>query len=253
MWVKSGIGFVLIAAGILCAPLAYAGWQSGEFQSGGKPVSEHHCAPETPGAHPAIIILYQGLGYSYEQDQYEDMCLDLAEHGYFAESIEYFSQTGVPSTMTLSAASAADAANLPTFEREVKSGLDTLANNPAVDSKRVALMGFSMGAYLALAVGAQEHQRVAAIVEYYGALYPQFEPLAKDLPPTLILHGSGDQVVSVADARRLDQLMSQADRPHEIHVYPMFQHGFNFAQGYNRGDWWDRTLEFLDKYLKPET
>jgi carboxymethylenebutenolidase len=247
------VGFAVVAALLLSAPIAEAGWQQGEFQSGDKPVSEHHCTPETPGAHPAVIILYQGLGYSYLQDQYEDMCLDLAEHGYFAESIEYFSQTGVPSTMTLSAASAADAANLPTFEREVKSGLDTLAKNPAVDSKHVALMGFSMGAYLALAVGAQEHQRVAAVVEYYGALYAQFEPLAKDLPPTLILHGSGDQVVSVSSAHRLDQLMSQTNRPHEIYVYPMLGHGFNFANGYNRGDWWDRTLEFLDKYLKPGT
>lgn len=245
---KSTVGLAIVMALLLCASVAEARWQQGEFQSGGKPVSEHHCAPATPGPHPAVIVLYSGLGYANDEDQYEDMCLDLAEHGYFVESIEYFTQTG---TSTSLSNSRGDIANLPTFDREIRSGLDALARNPAVDPMRVALMEFSLGAYLALSVGGEEDQRVAAIVEYYGGLFPQFEPLAKDLPPTLILHGSGDQIVSVSSAHRLDELMSQASRPHEIHVYPTLAHGFNFTLGYNRGDWWDRTLEFLEKYLKP--
>ena len=244
------VGIAIVAALLLSAPNVGAGWQQGEFQAGGKPVSEHHCAPATPGPHPAVILLYSGLGYANDEDQYEDMCLDLAEHGYFVESIEYFTQTG---TSTSFSNSRGDIANLPIFDREIRSGLDALAKNPAVDSRREALMGFSLGAYLALSVGGEEHQRVAAIVEYYGGLFPQFEPLAKDLPPTLILHGTGDQVVSVSSAHHLDDLMSLANRPHEIHVYPTLAHGFNFTDGYNRGDWWDRTLEFLKKYLKPET
>jgi len=39
------------------------------------------------------------------------------------------------------------------------------------------------------------------------------------MPPTLILHGDKDVLVNVAEAHSLDELLTAANRPHEMHIY----------------------------------
>ena len=67
------------------------------------------------------------------------------------------------------------ASDFPIFEKEIESGIDALSKNPAVDPKRIGMIGFSLGAHLSLAVGAQQPTKVAAIVDCYGELFPEFE------------------------------------------------------------------------------
>jgi carboxymethylenebutenolidase len=227
---------------------ARAQWQQGDFQSRGKPVTEYHCEPSMPGPHPAVILLHGAGPEGLDESQFQDMCSDLASHGYYGEFIEYYSATGPVSP---------DDPNdifqvkFPVFEDEIRDGIEALAKNPAVDSKRIALVGFSLGAFLSLATGAENPGKVAAIVEYYGGLLPNLEAQASNLPPTLILHGGRDIIVAVQQAHTLDQLMTRDKRPHEIHIYPSASHAFNFGPGADGRDAWTRTLDFLDKYLKP--
>jgi dienelactone hydrolase len=231
---------------------AGAGWTKGSFESAGMPVDEYHCAPSGPGAHPAVILLH-GLSFpGAGNETFEQMCTDLAAHGYLAEFIEFYGERG--------AATIGDPSrdrHFPFWMAEVHSGLDALDSNPGVDPKRVALIGFSLGAFLSLATGAQNPGRIAAIVEYYGALAAPFHSGVKNLPPTLIIHGEKDKLVPVARADALDQMLTRAGRPHEVHIFPDAQHGFNFPgmrRWYNRSDAhdaWNRTLEFLGKYLAP--
>ena len=93
----------LATALILVVPTgALAGWTKGTFQSGGKPVEECHCTPASTGIHPAVILLH-GLSLpGGGNETFEKICTDLAAQGYFAEFIEFYSQTGegtrVPTT-----------------------------------------------------------------------------------------------------------------------------------------------------------
>src|SRR5579863_5977024 len=72
--------------------------------------------------------------------------------------------------------------NFPVWLEEIHSGLDALDKNPAVDPHRVALMGFSLGSFLSLSVGAVDPEQIAAIVEYYGGLPPRLQYGAKSMP-----------------------------------------------------------------------
>ncbi len=233
---------------LVSAPFAGAQWQAGEFQSGGKPVTEDHCGPSSAGPHPAVILLHGAGPEGIDESQFQDMCADLAGRGYYAEFLEYYSATGPVSP---------DDPNdifqvkFPIFKDEIRDGIEALQKNPAVDPKRIALVGFSLGAYLSLAVGAENPGKVAAIVEYYGGLLPNLDGQAANLPPTLILHGGRDVIVAVQQAHSLDQLMTRGQLPHEVHIYPSAGHAFNFAPGADGRDAWARTLDFLDKYLKP--
>jgi carboxymethylenebutenolidase len=227
---------------------ASANWIGGEFASNGKPVEEHHCVPAGAGPHPAVVLLHgaapkKGFG----DPGFEKMCTDLAAQGYYTEFIEYYSQTDAvgpdrPKEMMQ---------DFPIWLAEIKSGLDDLDKNPAVDPHRVAMMGFSLGAYLSLSTGALDPSQVAAIVEYYGGLPPRLHPMAKTMPPTLILHGDKDSIVPVREAQELDQLLTENNRPHEMKIYEGANHAFNFEglPFWYRADYgqdaWDRSLKFL--------
>jgi carboxymethylenebutenolidase len=238
------------AAAILlfAASSAHAGWVKGEFTSNGKPVQEYHCVPKGSGPHPAVVMLH---GATIRKDagnpEYEKMCGELADLGYYVEFIEYYSQTdavgpGQPAQM---------AQNFPTWLEEIHSGLDALDKNPVVDPHRVALMGFSLGSFLSLSVGAVDPSQIAAIVEYYGGLPPTLQYGAKTMPPTLILHGDKDVLVPVAMAHELDEMLTKEKRPHEMKIYEGTNHGFNFPElpfWYNADDAqdaWSRSVKFL--------
>ncbi len=246
-------GALVAAVFLFSAAIAQAGWVKGEFTSGGKPVEEYHCAPSGSGPHPAVVILHGASGQKeVANDSFEKMCGQLADHGYYAEFIEYYSQTeavGPESPLEMRK-------YFPVWLDEIQSGIDALDKNPAVDPHRVALMGFSLGAFLSLSTGALAPDQIAAIVEYYGGLPPRLRSGAKQMPPTLILHGDKDALVNVSQAHELDELLTAANRPHEMHIYEGANHAFNFAElpfWYNAEDAqdaWNRSLKFLAANLK---
>lgn len=246
-------GALAAAVFLFSAGYARAGWVKGEFTSVGKPVDEYHCAPAGNGPHPAVVILHGASGQKeVANPSFEKMCGQLADQGYYAEFIEYYSQTEAVGPDN----PAATRKYFPVWLAEIQSGLDALDKNPAVDPHRVALMGFSLGSFLSLSVGAIDPDQVAAIVEYYGGLPRRLEGGAKTMPPTLILHGDQDSLVNVSQAHSLDALLTAAKRPHEMHIYPGANHAFNFPElsfWYNAEDAqdaWNRTLKFLAVNLK---
>lgn len=240
-----------LAAG---SPAHAAGWTQGEFQSGGKPVEEDHCIPTGAGPFPAVVMLHGAGPRDMANHDFGDFCSKLADHGYYTEFIEYYSQT--------TPASAGDVRSMvrdfSTWLDEVRSGIAALKQNPAVNSKKVALMGFSLGSYISLTYGATYPGDVAAIVEYYGGLAPELYENAAAMPPVLILHGDADRIVPLSQATDLDAVLTRAKRPHEMKIYPGAQHGFNFPGAmvwYNQSaanDAWNRSLKFLDTYLKSD-
>jgi carboxymethylenebutenolidase len=231
---------------------ASAAWVKGEFTSAGKPVQEYHCTPASPAPSPVVMILHgasrRGTGYA----EFEQICTDLAAQGYFAEFIEYYSQT--PAVQGNQPAQMQK--YFPVWLAEIRDGVAALRSNSDVDSTRVGLLGYSLGAFLALSSGALAPDKYAAIVEYYGGLPPPLREQVRKMPPVLILHGDADTIVPVAIARQLDDVLTSASRPHEMRLYPRAQHAFNFPGAigwYNAADAadsWKLTLDFFAKYLK---
>ncbi len=235
--------------------MAQAGWTPGQFQSDGKPVEENHCVPAGEGPFPAVIILHGSGARDFGTEDYEAMCSKLADAGYYGEFIEYYSQTDAVSPGDLDGMHR----NYPIWLNEIHSGVAALKKNPTVNSRKIGLMGFSLGAYLAVDYGATYPDEVSAIVEYYGGLSPELYPRVAMLPPVLILHGDIDRMVPVSQARDLDAAMTKAGRPHEMKIYPGAEHAFNFPSAFMwykpsfTNDAWDRGIKFFDKYLKSDS
>jgi len=224
--------------------------QNGQFESDGKPVEDYYCVPPGPGAHPAVILLHASVPRGSGNEEFAERCRELAAAGYYAMFLEYYSQAGPARPGDRPVTGQGFAAwvneNFPVWTREIADGIDALAQNPAVERDRIALIGHSLGAFLALAVGASEGGRVAAVVEYYGGMNNSYLPMAANMPPTLILHGSADSTVPVRYAYNLDALLTRYNRPHDIKIYPGAGHGLDPK---TRADAWRSSLDFLRRYL----
>src|ERR1700730_3203699 len=89
--VAAAIAIILALA--IGSPSHAARWTQGESQSDGKLVQENHCVPAGSGPFPAVIMLHGAGPRDMGTSDFEDFCSKLAEHGYYTEFIEYYSQT----------------------------------------------------------------------------------------------------------------------------------------------------------------
>lgn len=190
---------------------------------------------------PAVIGLHGSGGSSERMAEPASL---LAAQGFAVYVPHYFERTGTTSV-----------ADKPTILRHFLAWAKTLwdaisfvAERPEVDAQHIGLLGFSLGAYLALSVAAVD-SRVQAVVEFFGGLPKESRFFMRRLCPVLILHGDADQIVPVAEAYHLRQVLEKKEMPYEMQIYPGVGHGFS-------GEIWQdaglRTLTFLQKYLTVE-
>jgi len=209
------------------------------FQSGGNPIRLDAYLPETPnGSVPAVIALHGAGGNVSGMERYASM---LAAQGFAVYVLHYFDRTG-----TDSADKPTILSNFPLWMKTLWDAISFVETQPQVDGKRIALLGFSLGAYLSLANSAID-QRVQAVVEFFGGMPKEMHLFMRRLCPVLILHGEADATVPVEEAYQLQKLLEKKGIPYEIKIYPGAGHGFEDAE-----IWRDaglRSLEFLQKHL----
>jgi phospholipase/carboxylesterase len=89
-----------------------------------------------------------------------------------------------------------------------------------VDESRIALVGFSQGAMMALHVGLRRARALAGIVGISGILTggARLKEEAKSKPPTLLIHGSEDDMIPVGALFQSAQEMAAADLSAQWHV-----------------------------------
>ena len=211
---------------------------SANFRSGGRSITVQEFVPAAPGRYPAVLALYGSGGI--REGWAEQPARLLAGQGYSVFVVHYFDRTG-----TVWADRETTRTNFPVWMGTVGDAISFAAQHAFVDANRIGLLGFSLGAYLALSVASLE-PRVRAVVEFFGGIPEELHGFTR-MPPILILHGEQDRVVPVSEAIRLQQLLTRAGTPYEMKLYPAAGHGFNGLQLLDAGQ---RTVKFLRKYLK---
>ncbi len=208
------------------------------FNSNAKTISLTKFQPTSSALHPTVIVLYGSGGMLVGGPMFREYARMLARRGYQAFILHFFDRTD-----TEMATEEIRRAYLPVWQETICEGIDYLIQQENVDKQRIGLLGFSLGAYLALAVASQGC-RVNTIVEFFGALPPQMGD--KKWPATLILHGEEDSVVSVNEAYNIAQWLQAQESFYELQIYPQQGHGFTGAAG---KDALQRTLTFFAEHL----
>jgi dienelactone hydrolase len=216
-------------------------WQD-RFPSGKDKVAAEIFQPAGRGSFPVVVLLH-GAGPRKAEKHYQHLAQNLAENGYLAVYVHYYDRgrrgRGSRSQWGLAVSDAL------TFASRLESA----------DSQRIAVVGYSLGAFLALNRAPQD-ARVRAVVAYYGGISHGDAPEnARAMPPTLLFHGTADRVVPVRRSLETVAALRKEGRPVDLVVYPGARHGFclNSREGVDgraADDSWARTLTFLDYQLR---
>jgi carboxymethylenebutenolidase len=209
------------------------------FESGGKSIRLDCFLPNADGQRfPAIIGLHGSGGGHGSMAEPASL---LAAQGHAVYVLHYFERTGTTQIDGLPTI----ARNFPAWMKTLWDAVSFIATQPSVDPERIGLLGFSLGAYLALSAAAID-SRVKIVVDYFGGFPREMKLFMRRFCPVLILHGEQDATVPVAEAYHLQQMLVKKQIPYEMKIYPGVGHGFS-------GEIWRdsglRTLAFLNQHL----
>jgi dienelactone hydrolase len=210
------------------------------FISGGKSIRIERYAPAGDQAYPAVIALHGSTGM--EDSFSERPARLLAGQGYTVFLLHYFDRTGTTDQPTPQEMHSL----FPDWMATISDAITHTQELPQVQTNGIALIGISLGGYLALAMGATD-PRVKAVVEFCGGLPQELYASNPKLPPILVLHGEEDRAVPIAEAHRLQELAERTGSICECKLYPGEGH---YLSTMTMIDAAQRVPAFLNKYLK---
>lgn len=212
------------------------------FPSGKDKVLIQIYKPKAEGRFPLVIMLH-GSDPRLGEKHYIEMATDLARNDYVCFFVKFYDR-GRKSRGTRT-----------DWTNSISDAITYAISKDYVDSDKIALLGYSLGAFLALNY-APSDDRVKAVVAYYGGISPGVLPSAgKKMPPTLLLHGTLDRTVPYRRSLEAFQALRSTGQPVDVVIYKNVGHGFLLHtrggfDDYAGEDSWSRTLFFLNFHLK---
>jgi carboxymethylenebutenolidase len=236
------------------------------FVSAGKRVAVERFEPAGPGICPALLLLH---GLDGPGPVYRILAKRLSARGYVVFLVHYFDRTATrkESLPELSKQFRAGLGQIQSDNKEfpsvratfeswhgaIRDAVSHVRRHPRVDSRRIGLVGFSMGGFLAVAAAARADLQIACVAELFGGLPPGYEAELRRMPPTLIIHGERDTTVPVREAHALAKRLRAAERTCEVRIYRGVGHGFETVSGcpclLSVLDAQRRTVSFLARHL----
>ena len=238
---NSGAAAVALALNLFGGQGASAEPRTETFVSGRTPITVEWFQPAAAAGtrSPAVLLLHGADGMT-RADTYRLGARALAAAGFHVVLLRYFERTGDRRANWSSLREDA-----PLWLETVRDAVGHVSARPEVDAERIAVVGFSLGASLALAA-AGEDSRIKAVVDVFGPM-PTGAEKATRIPPVLILHGARDRIVPVGNAHRLEALLKARRVPHEVKIYPDQGHGFHGPAQFDAAG---RILAFLERHLR---
>jgi dienelactone hydrolase len=183
---------------------------------------------EANGKVPAVIILHGASGVN---DYYFKVADMLNNMGIAAFVVDSYEQRGIQS-------------GEETFEKlfhsyatrisDAYAALELLSTHPKIDKRRIAVMGYSHGAKVALFVASEKIRwsfiaddlRFAAVIAYYPGCFPQFKNIDFTDAPVLLLLAEKDNICPVEACLNYAQRIKDSGIDVKAIVYKGAHHGF---------------------------
>ena len=197
------------------------------------------------GAGPGVLILHSWWGLN---PWTKELCRRVADNGYTVLAPDLFD--GVQPMTEAEGEAVLASVDPDELSGLVMSSAQALRAASADAERPIAVIGFSMGASLALWLSARLTAEVGAVVSFYGAQSIDFDDA------TAVYQGhyaEDDHIVSEEDRVVTESFIRLGGRETEFHLYPgtghwFFEEGDNFDQSAAELAW-ERTQEFLKQHL----
>jgi carboxymethylenebutenolidase len=197
-----------------------------------------------------VIQEYWGL-----VDQIKHTCDRFAAEGFTALAPDLYHGTKVPLTEPDEASKEMMALSMDVTAKELSGAVDELVRRTGRD--RVGVIGFCMCGGLALVLGTQRPDAVAAVVSAYGLIpWPDATPDYSKLSARVLGHfGENDDFFTPDAARELESQLKQLGKDATVYTYEGVGHAFfneDRPEAYNAEAaalLWNRTLAFFRETL----
>lgn len=234
------------------------------FDSGDEPVNAILCFPAGPQADlPAVVFLY-GAG-AFEPPPPEiipdieaampyNIHKHLAENGFAALSILYFSRTpsppeAFPPNTFIGVSDQAMIDATPIWIETIEDGFSYMQSRPEVDPDRIGLVGYSLGGSLALGLD-QNLVNHAALISLSGFIAGGYENLIAGDSPTLILQAGEDEWIPMSEALAIKDALETHGTENELVVIEGADHRWIDQPG---EEGFDAIVAFLESHLSPSS
>jgi carboxymethylenebutenolidase len=220
------------------------------YKSGTETVSAYLAVPETPGKHPALILIHEWWGL---MPWVKDQARKFADAGYVALAVDLYrgKTTDDPKVAREMATTLPPARAM----RDLEAAFDYLASRPDVKAAKIGTVGWCFGGGWALRLAIHE-PRLAASAINYGELTTDPAAIRAIRCPVLGNFGAEDQVIPPAKVRAFEAAMKKAGKSIDVKIYPGAGHAFETSTEKDRyrpkatADAWQRMIAFFGRTLK---
>lgn len=224
--------------------------QNVTFPSNGTDAHGYLALPES-GRGPGVIVIQEWWGLV---SHIADVTDRLARAGFVALAPDLYG--GTTTHDAAEAASLAQQLPVDRAARDLAGAVDFLLGHDAVVGDKVGAVGFCMGGGFVLTLAAQQGDRIAAAVPFYGVIpgeLPDFSTMSAAVQGHF---GEKDDFVPVDKVREIaSAIEAKTGRKAEFHLYPAGHAFFNDENLIGTYDAeqgalaWQRTLDFLHANL----
>src|SRR5713101_2302014 len=217
-----------------------------EFQAEGRPGRGYLATPEKPRGGVLVLHAWWGLN-----DFFKSFANKLASQGFLALAPDL--HDGAVAKSVEDAEQLHSKIDDERIKKIVLGAADYLGSAQSVSSRRIGVVGFSMGAAWSLLLSTLKPESVRAVVVFYGSYPIDF---SKAQASYLGHFAPDDEWEPIADVRATEEKIRGAGKDVTFHFYPGTKHWFfeeNRPLEYNRDASdlaWKRTIEFLDNKLR---
>ena len=203
--------------------------------------------PDGNGPFPGVIVIHEIFGLN---ENIKDITRRFASEGYVALAVDLFAERNKIFCMfRVMGGQLFSSLDNPSIS-ELKAALSYLAAQPGVDSNRIGAVGYCLGGGLAIAWSCTD-DRLHAVAPYYGANPRPLDATARACP---VVGSYPDKDFTTSQGKKLEGVLTQANVPHDIKIYPDSRHSFFNDQGpsYNADaakDSWGRVLAFFQEHV----
>ena len=224
-----------------------------EFPANGTTAGGYLAVPDG-GRGPGVVVLQEWWGLV---PQIKGACDRLASEGFVALAPDLYHGEMAEHTEMDRAGELMTSLPPDRAARDMSAAIDHLLSLDTTTGNTVGVIGFCMGGMLTLLIAAQEGDRVAAAVPFYGAPLGDGAPDWSGLTAAVEGHlAENDDFFPPEAINALGAELREAGRDVVFHVYEGTGHGFANEEN-PLGTWdeaaaataWARTLAFLGAHL----
>jgi carboxymethylenebutenolidase len=172
--------------------------------------------PDDDAQHPGVVLIQEWWGI---EPHVRSVAQRLAAEGFVVAVPDLYHGRVVTEPDEAAKMSMMLTDNVERASREIIGALETLKALPSVEPKKLGLIGFCVGGFLAFTVAAR-YSDLGAVVPFYGGGYdPTAEEVARVNAPVLAIYGSQDHGISPEQIECIQTLYREAGKDLTVKIY----------------------------------